>query len=75
VALAQGRLVLRVPGEGLRVLDAVTGSELRRLPLATAGSQGSIELVGSTVYVFEGDKTPNSSRRSPPSPLARIPRG
>jgi len=52
-ALAQGRLVLRVPGEGLRVLDAATGSELRRLPLATAGSQGSIELVGSTVYVVE----------------------
>ncbi len=59
--VAEGRLVLRVAGEGLRVLDLQTGEARQRLPLPDVSAEGTLALDQTAVYAIE--RTPEGSGR------------
>jgi outer membrane protein assembly factor BamB len=59
--VAEGRLVLRIAGEGLRVLDLQTGETRQRLPLPDVSAEGTLALDQTAVYAIE--RTPAGSGR------------
>ena len=59
--VAHGRLVVRIPGEGLRVLDVQTGETRQRLPLPDVSAEGTLALDETAVYAIE--RTPAGSGR------------